>query len=171
MDHNMVFSYNSNCWWQNCWCHQNIPPLLTILVAMVVCQSNTDGIAQCSMSRATREATGHCHWATTCSVSPQQPPGQQQTTWQQKRTNFDGHFGGHSSAPVQYFAHYPMEEVQSFGRSHWMLPSTSIAANRCNRTHQHHFFQVFSLSTRRKRSPVDAKALVFNRGVTYQTKE
>ncbi len=33
------------------------------------------------------------------------------------------------------------------------------------------FFQVFSSSTRTKRSQVDAKAPVFNRGIRYQTKE
>ena len=31
-----------------------------------------------SMSRATPEATGRCHWATTHSVSPRWPPGGQQ---------------------------------------------------------------------------------------------
>jgi hypothetical protein len=33
------------------------------------------------------------------------------------------------------------------------------------------FLQVFSLSTCTKRSQVDAKAPVFNRGITYQMKE
>ncbi len=33
------------------------------------------------------------------------------------------------------------------------------------------FFQVFSLSTCTKRSQVNAKAPVFNRGITYHTKE
>ncbi len=33
------------------------------------------------------------------------------------------------------------------------------------------FLQVFSLSTRTKRLQVDAKAPVFNRGITYQMKE
>jgi hypothetical protein len=57
--------------------------LLAILMATG--QSNTDGIAQCGMSRANQEATGRRHQATTCSVSPQQPPGQQQTTQQQQK--------------------------------------------------------------------------------------
>jgi hypothetical protein len=35
------------------------------------------------MSKATLEATGHRHWATTCSLLPQQPPGQQQTKQRQ----------------------------------------------------------------------------------------
>ncbi len=33
------------------------------------------------------------------------------------------------------------------------------------------FLQVFSSSTCTKRSQIDAKAPVFNRGITYQTKE
>jgi hypothetical protein len=57
----------------------NVPLLLAILMATAVRRSNTNGFAQCGMSRATWEATGRHHWVTTCSVSPQQPPGQQQT--------------------------------------------------------------------------------------------
>ncbi len=53
-------------------------------MATAVRRSNTDGIAQCSMSRATPEATGCRHRATTGSILPQQPPGQQQTKQQQK---------------------------------------------------------------------------------------
>jgi hypothetical protein len=37
-------------------------------------------------------------------------------------TNFACHFDGRGTAPVQYRAHCPMEEVQGFGRSHWMPP-------------------------------------------------
>jgi hypothetical protein len=55
-----------------------------ILMAMKACWSNADGIAQCSMSMATLEATGCRHRVTTCSVLPQQPPEQQQTKMQQK---------------------------------------------------------------------------------------
>jgi hypothetical protein len=39
-----------------------------------------------------------------------------------KYINFAGHSDGHGNAPVRYRAHCPMEEVQSFTRSHWMLP-------------------------------------------------
>jgi hypothetical protein len=53
-------------------------------MATAVRRSNTDGIAQCGMSRATPEATGRCHRATTCSVLPQRPPWQQQKKRQQK---------------------------------------------------------------------------------------
>jgi hypothetical protein len=55
----------------------NAPHLLAVSMATAVRQSNTDGIAQCGMSRATPEATGCRHRATTCTVLPQQPPGQQ----------------------------------------------------------------------------------------------
>jgi hypothetical protein len=40
-----------------------------------------------------------------------------------KYTCKDGHFDGHGNAPVHNRAHRPMEEVQSFTRSHWTLPS------------------------------------------------
>ncbi len=53
-------------------------------MAMAVSRSNTDGIAQCGMSRATPEATGRHHQATTHSVLPQRPPGQQQMKRRQK---------------------------------------------------------------------------------------
>jgi hypothetical protein len=39
-----------------------------------------------------------------------------------KYTYFAGHFDGHGGARVQHHVHCPMEEVQSFGRSHWALP-------------------------------------------------
>jgi hypothetical protein len=78
MDHNMIFGYGY-CRWQNWRWHQHVPPLLAILMAMAVRRCNRKRIAQCSMSRATPEATGRHHWATTRSVPPQRLPGQQQT--------------------------------------------------------------------------------------------
>jgi hypothetical protein len=39
-----------------------------------------------------------------------------------KYTCKDGHFDGHGNAPVRNHTHCLMEEVQSFTRSHWMLP-------------------------------------------------
>jgi hypothetical protein len=47
--------------------------------------SNTDGIAQCGMSRATLEATG-CRQATTQNVLPQRPPEQQANKQQSSNT-------------------------------------------------------------------------------------
>jgi hypothetical protein len=72
----MVLGYNysnqKRRWWQT-----NTPHPPAVLMATAVSRSNTDSIPQCGMSRATPEATGRRHRATTCSVSPQQPPGQQ----------------------------------------------------------------------------------------------
>jgi hypothetical protein len=67
------------------WRRMNAPHPLAVSMATAVCQSNTDGIAQCGMSRATPEATGHRHQATTRSVSPQRLPGQQ--AYNQQSTN------------------------------------------------------------------------------------
>jgi hypothetical protein len=39
-----------------------------------------------------------------------------------KYTNKAGRFDGHGNALVRNRAHRPMEEVQSFIRSHWTLP-------------------------------------------------
>ncbi len=78
MDHTMVLSYDYAK--QNRRRRRtNAPPLWTILMAMVRRWRDTCGIAQYSMSRATLEATGRCHWATTRSVLPWRPPGRQQT--------------------------------------------------------------------------------------------
>jgi hypothetical protein len=49
-------------------------------------QSDTDGITQCGISRATPEAAGCRHWATTHSVLPQRPPGQQAYKQQSTKT-------------------------------------------------------------------------------------
>jgi hypothetical protein len=56
------------------------------------------------MSRAIPEATGRWHWATTQSVLPQQPPGQQTAnkTTAKKITKKTGRFDGHGGALVQY---------------------------------------------------------------------
>ncbi len=82
MDHNMVFGYGY-CWWPKQQWYQHVPPTLAILMAMTVYRCNTKRIAQCSMSRATLEATGRRHWATTCSILPQRPPAGQQANKQQ----------------------------------------------------------------------------------------
>jgi hypothetical protein len=84
IDHNMVLGYNyskQKRWWQR----TNAPHPPAILMATAVRRSNTDGIAQCGMSTATPEATGRRHRATTCSILPQWPPGQQ--AYKQQSTN------------------------------------------------------------------------------------
>ncbi len=78
MDHNMVLSYDyANQ--KSRWGRTNAPPSQVISMAMRRLWSGTCGIAQCSMTRASPEATGRRHRATTGSVSPRRPTGQQQT--------------------------------------------------------------------------------------------
>ena len=80
----MIFSYSY--WrWQNWRWQTNAPRPPAVLMATAVRRSNTDSITQCSMFRATPEATGRGHRETTCSLSPQHPPGQQAN--KQKSTN------------------------------------------------------------------------------------
>ena len=44
-------------------------------------------------------------------------------TTMKKYTFFSGLFDGHCGVSVRYYSkHHPMEEVQGFTRSHWMLP-------------------------------------------------
>ncbi len=64
----------------------NAPRLPAVPMATAVRWSNIDGIAQCSMSRATPEATRRHHWATTHYVLPQRPPGQQANKQQSTNT-------------------------------------------------------------------------------------
>ncbi len=129
-------------------------------------------IAQWSMSRATLEATGRHHRATACSILPQRPPGQQQTKqWQKngptlldilmavvvRRYNTVRIAGWRRSRAL----------VEATGHRHW----ASIAADSFNRSCICQFFLVYSSSTGRKRSRVNAKDPFFNRGMTYQMKE
>ncbi len=83
----MLFSYNYSkhkWWWQQ---KNNVPLLRAILMAMQThwSWSNAGGIAWCSMTRATPEASGCRHQATFCSILPQRLPGQS-TKWQWKNT-------------------------------------------------------------------------------------
>jgi hypothetical protein len=84
IDHNMVLGYNYSKQKRQ-WRRTNAPHPPAVSMVMAVRRSNTDGIARWGMSMATPEATGHRHWATTCSVSPQRPPGQQ--AYKQQSTN------------------------------------------------------------------------------------
>ncbi len=171
VDHNIVFSCGY-CWWQNqqWWTNAPCPP--AILMATAVRQSNTDNIAQCSMSRATPEATGHWHRATTCSVLPQGLPGQQAN--KQQSTNKPKKLAVLMAMAMR---RYVTSHIAQWRRFTALLDATkrchraSIAANSCNWSCMCWFFTSFSSSTRTKRSQVDAKAPVFNRGMTYQLKE
>ncbi len=62
MDLNMVFSYDYIS--QNIRRRQtNVPPSRAISMAMAVRRCGTERIAQCSMTRASPEATERRHWA------------------------------------------------------------------------------------------------------------
>jgi hypothetical protein len=117
----MVLGYNYSKQKRR-WRQTNAPHPPAVLMAMAVRQSNTDGIARCGMSTATPEATGCRHWATTYSVSPQRLPGQQAYKQQSTNTPAKLAIDGHGDAPVRNRVRRPMEEVQSFTKSHWTPP-------------------------------------------------
>ncbi len=135
-------------------------------------QCHTKHIAQCSMSRATLKATGCHHQATTHSVLPQQPQGQQQTKQRQKYV--PKRLAILMAAAVH---RYNTAHITRWRRFWALLEATkcchqvSIAANRCNWSRMCRFLCIFSSSTCIKRSRVELKTLVFDKGITYQTKE
>jgi hypothetical protein len=141
-------------------------------MAMEVRRCDTKHIAQCSMSKATPEATGCCHQATTCSVFPQQPSGQQANNQQSTNT-----LTKLAVLMAMAMRRYVTMHIPQWTRSRALLEATgrchqaSIMSNNINRTWLRRFFDVFHRQNHRKRSWVDAKTPVFNRGMTYQTKE
>ncbi len=168
----MVFSYGYRQWWNLRW-HQHVPPSLAVLMAMAVRWCNTKCIAQCSMSRATPEATGHRYRVTTCSVSPQQPPGQQAN--KQQSTNTPTKLAVLMAMAMR---RYVTACIAWWRRSRALLEATghrlcwaSIMLDNIKGTWLWWFFYVFHCQNRRKRSRVDAKTPVFNWGMTYQSKE
>jgi hypothetical protein len=88
---------------------------------MAVLQCNTKCIAQCSMSRATPEATGHCDWATTHSILPQ-PPGQQAN--KQQSTNI------HTKLAV--LMAMAMRQCVTAHISQWRQSRASLEATGCH---------------------------------------
>ncbi len=139
---------------------------------MMVRRCDTKRIAQCSMSRATPEATGCRHRATTCSVLPQWQSGQQANKQQSTSTPT-------KLAVLMAMAmrRYVTAHIPQWRRSRASLEATvrhhraSIMPDDINGHGYNGFFQCFHCHNRRKRSPVDAKNPFFNRGMTYQTKE
>ncbi len=146
----MVFSYGY-CWWQNQQWRTNAPHPPAISMARAVCQSNTDGIAWCSMSRATLEATGRQHWATTCSVLLQHLPGQHANKQQSENTPT-------KLAVLMAIAMWPYNtayiawwrrsraSLEATGCHHW----ASTCSNGINGTCQHHFFMYFIIKLPKK---------------------
>jgi hypothetical protein len=117
-------------------------------MATAVRRSDTDGIAQCGMSKATLEATGRCHWVTTCYVSPQRPPGQQANKQQSTNT-------AEKVAVLMAMAmcRYVTACIARWRRSRASLEATgprhraSIMSDNINRTWLRRFFYVFIVKT------------------------
>ncbi len=117
-------------------------------MAMAVRRSNTDGIAQWGMSRATPEATGNHHWATTCYVLPQRPPGQQAN--KQQSTNTPKKVSVLMAMAMRWYVtawiarwRRSRASLEATGRHHWV----SIMSDNINRTWLRRFFYVFILKT------------------------
>ncbi len=142
-------------------------------MVMRTCWSDEHGIAWCGMSRATLEATGCWHWVTTHSVLPQQLPGQQ--AYKQQSTNTCAKMailmamamGRYVTAHIVRWRR-SRASLETTGRHHWAsIMSNNIKPDMATTV----FIPCFHHQNRRKRSRADAKAPVFNRGITYQTKE
>ncbi len=120
-------------------------------MAMAVRRCNTKRFAQCSMSRATPEATGCCHRVTTCSVLPQRPPGQQAN--KKQSTNTPKKVAMLMAAAV---CRYNTARIARWRRSRALLEATrhchqaSIMSNNINQTWPLCFFYVFIINTIRK---------------------
>jgi hypothetical protein len=122
----------------------NAPCPLAVLMATAVRRSNTDSIARYGMSRATPEATGCRHWATTCSVLPQRPPGQQAN--KQQSTNTPKKL---AVLMVVVMHRCLTAHIAQWRRFRALLDATkrchraSIAAGSCNRSCMCRFFTSF----------------------------
>ncbi len=142
----MVFGYGY-CWWQNQRRRTNAPCPLAVLMGTAMRRSDTDGIAQCGMSRATLEATGRRHWATTCYILPQRLLGQQAT--KQQSTNSPKKVAVLMAMAMRWYvtAHIPRwrrsrASLEATGCHHW----ASIMSDNINWTWPQQFFLMFSLS-------------------------
>jgi hypothetical protein len=130
------------------WRRTNAPRPPAVSMATAVRRSNTDGIARCGMSRATPEATGRRHWATTCSVSSQRPPGQQANKQQSTNTPRK-----QAVLMAMTMRRYVTAHIAQWRRSRSSLEATghchraSIMSNNINRTWLQRFFYVFIVKT------------------------
>ncbi len=99
------------------------------------------------MSRATPEATGHHHWATTRYVLPQRPPGQQAN--KQQSTNTPKKV---AILMAMAMRRYVTARIARWRRSRASLEATvhrhwaSIMSDNINRTWLQCFFLMFSSS-------------------------
>jgi hypothetical protein len=135
------FSKQKRWWWQT-----NVPLLPAILIAMAVRQSDTDGIAQCGISRATPEASGRRRRGTTCSVLPRRRPVQQAK--KQQSTNTPKKVAILTATAVRRYdtAHITQwrRSTRASQEATGCRHQASIAANRCNQSRICRFFLVSS---------------------------
>jgi hypothetical protein len=147
IDYNMLFNYGY-CRWQNWWWRTNAPRPPAVLIATAVRRSNTDGIAQCGMFRATPEATGRRHRATTCYILPQRPLGQQANKQQSTNTPKKVAF-----LMAMAMRRYVTARITRWRRSRASLEATgsrhraSIMSDNINQTWLWCFFDVFIVKT------------------------
>ncbi len=143
----MLFCYGYGQWQNQRW-DQNAPPSRPISKALRMRRSNTDGIAQWGMSRATSKTTGCRHRATTCSVLPQRPPEQQAN--KQQSTNTPKKEAMLMAAAVR---RYNTACIARWRRSRALLEATgrrhraSIMSDNINWTWLWRFFYVFIIKT------------------------
>jgi hypothetical protein len=134
------------------WRQTNAPHPPAVLMATAVPLSNTDGIAQCGMSKATPEATGCRHLATTCSVLPQRLPGQQ--AYKQQSTNTPAKL---AILMAMAMRRYVTAHISRWRRSRASLEATgrhhraSVMLNNIHRTWLRRFFLMFSSSKPEKK--------------------
>jgi hypothetical protein len=139
----MVLGYNYSKQKRQ-WRRMNAPHLPAVLMATAVRRSNTDGISQCGMSRATLEATGCRHQATTHSVLPQWLPGQQ--AYKQQSTNTPAKM---AILMAMAMRRYVTAHIARWRRSRALLEATgcrhraSIMPNNMVGTWLRRFFNVF----------------------------
>ena len=103
---------------------------------MITCTSvaaNFDGLADmlvlCSVHHPMQHVQGYSrsHWTPALGdyflcITPAAARATGKQTTINKYTSKGGRVDGHGNAPVRNRVHRPMEEVQSFTRSHWTLP-------------------------------------------------
>jgi hypothetical protein len=118
MDHNMVFRYDYGKQKKGQQKTYALP-LLAISMATVVHRSNTERHVQGYSGSHWMPPLGN--YLLRIAPAATRATGKQITI--KKYTYFAGHFDGRGGVPVQYRVHRPIEEVQSFTRSHWMPPS------------------------------------------------
>ncbi len=125
-----------------------MPSSQAISMATAVHWSNTDGIARCGMSRATPEATGCRHRATTCLVLPQWLPGQQAN--KQQSTNTPTKLAVLMAMAMRRYLtaciaqwRRSRDSLEATGCRHW----ASIMSDNINRTWLQRFFCVFIVKT------------------------